>query len=133
MDTTFSWNSTLMVLDPTGKCASILFTLFPGDYDNLYQRPFSKLIHIGVRDQLDSLNTWTKTIRPDQDTAYKKPAISRKTGVLKIITNKFVPHSELFSDTEGSLIDVASFIEIRFSNPPRLRPHTQTYLNFPCP
>ena len=94
------------------------------------QRPFSKLIHIGIRDQL---NTWTKTIRPDQDPAYKKPTISSKKGVSTIIIHKFVPHSKLFSDTEGSLIDVASFIEIRFSNPPRLRPHTQTYLLFPCP
>ena len=53
----------------TGKCASILFTLFPGDYDNLLQWPFSKIIHIGIRDQLDPMNTWMKTIRPDQDPA----------------------------------------------------------------
>ena len=49
----------------TGKCASILFTLFPGDYDSLLQWPFSKLIHIGMRNQLDPMNTWMKTIRPD--------------------------------------------------------------------
>ena len=54
----------------TGKCASFPFTLFPRDYDNLLQWPFSKLIHIGIRDQLDPLNTWMKTIRPDQDPAY---------------------------------------------------------------
>ena len=41
----------------TGKCASILFTLFPGDYDNLLQWPFTKIIHIGIRDQLDPMNT----------------------------------------------------------------------------
>ena len=46
----------------TGKCASVLFTLFPGDYHNLLQWPFSKLIHIGIRDQLDPKNTWMKTI-----------------------------------------------------------------------
>ena len=40
-----------------GKCASIIFTFFPGDYDNLLQWPFSKLIYIGLRDQLDPLNT----------------------------------------------------------------------------
>ena len=28
----------------TGKCASILFTLFLGDYDNLLQWPFAKFI-----------------------------------------------------------------------------------------
>ena len=40
-----------------GKCASILFTLFLGNYDNVLQWPFSKLINIGIRDQLDPLNT----------------------------------------------------------------------------
>ena len=53
----------------TGKCASILFTHFPGDYDNLPHWPFSKTIHIGIRHQLDPMNTWMKTIRPDQDPA----------------------------------------------------------------
>ena len=62
----------------TGKCASILFTLFPGDYDNLPERPLSKLIHIGVQVQLKPLNTWMKTIRPDQDPAYKKPRMLKK-------------------------------------------------------
>ena len=32
----------------TSKCASIVFTLFPGDYDNLLKWPFSKLIHISI-------------------------------------------------------------------------------------
>ena len=77
----------------TGKCASTLFTLFPGDYDNLLQWPFSKLIHIGVRDQLDPTNTWMKTIRPDQDPAYKKPTMSTKTGVATVLINNFIPHS----------------------------------------
>ena len=45
-----------------GKSASILFTLFPGDHDNLLQWPFSKIIHIGIRDQLDPMNTWMKII-----------------------------------------------------------------------
>ena len=62
----------------TGKCASILFTLFPGDYDNLLKWPFSKLIHIRIRDQLYPMNTWMKTIRPDQDPAYKRPTMSKK-------------------------------------------------------
>ena len=97
------------VIEPaTGKSALILFTLFPGDYDNLFQWPFSKIIHIGIRDQLDPLNTWTKTIQPDQDPAYKKPTISTKTGVAAIIINNFIPHSKLFSETEGFLIDGTS-------------------------
>ena len=117
----------------TGKCALILFTLFSGDYDNLLQWPFSKTIHIGIRDQLDPMNTWMKTIRPDQDPAYKKPTMSTKTGVATILINNFIPHSKLFSETEGFLIDGASFIEIKFSDPPVLKPHTQTSLLFPFP
>ena len=117
----------------TGKCASILFTLFPGDYDNLLQWPFTKIIHIGIRDQLDPMNTWMKTIRPDQDPAYKKPTMTTKTGVATILIIIFIPHSKLFSETEGFLIDGASFIEIKFSDPPVLKPHTQTSLLFAFP
>ena len=117
----------------TGKSASILITLFPGDYDNLLPWPFSKIIHIGIRDQLDPMNTWMKTIRPDQDPAFKKPTMSIKTGVETILINNFIPHSKLFSETEGFLIDGASFIEIKFSDPPVLKPSTQTSLLFPFP
>ena len=74
------------------------------------------------------MNTWMTTIRPDQDPAYKKPTLSTKTGVATILINIFIPHSKLFSDTEG-----ASFIEIKFSDPPVLKPHTQTSLLFPFP
>ena len=100
----------------TGKCASILFTLFPCGYDNLLQWPFTKIIHIGIRNQLDLLNTLTKTIQLDHDPAYKKPTISTKTGVATIIINNFVPHSKLLSQTEGFLIDGGSYIEIEFSD-----------------
>ena len=117
----------------TGKCASVLFALFPGDYDNLLQWPFTKTIHIGIRDQLDPMNTWMKTILPDQEPAYKKPTMSTKTGVATILINNFNPHSKLFSETEGFLIDGASFVEIKFSDPPVLKPHTQTSLLFPFP
>ena len=117
----------------TGKCASTLFTFFPGDYDNLLQWPFTKIIHIGIRDQLDPINTWMKTIRPDQDPAYKKATMTTKTGVATILIRNFIPHSKLFSETEGFLIDGASFFEIKFSDPPVLEPHTQTSLLFPFP
>ena len=46
----------------TGKCASILFTLFPGNYDNLLQWPFSKTIphwysrSTGLNEHLDEDN-----------------------------------------------------------------------------
>ena len=117
----------------TGKCASILFTFIPGDYDNLLQWPFSKTINIGIRDQLHPINTWMKTIRPDQDSAYKKPTMSKKTGIATILINNFIPHSKLFSEIEGFLIDGASFIEIKFFDPPVLKPHTQTSLLFHLP
>ena len=117
----------------TGKCASILFTLFPGDCDNLLHWPFSKLIHTGIRDQLDPMNIWMKTIRPDQDPAYKKPLVSTKTGIATTLIINSIPHSKLFSETEGFLIDGAGFIEIKFSDPLVLKPYTQTSLLFPFP
>ena len=46
----------------TGKCASMLFTLFPGVYDNLLQWPFSKSSTSVFEIQLDPMNTWMKTI-----------------------------------------------------------------------
>ena len=91
------------------------------------------IIHIGIRDQLDPMNTWMKTIKPDQDPAYKKPTMSTKTGAATILINKIFPHSKLFSETEGFPIDGASFIEIKFSDPPVLKPHTQISLLFPFP
>ena len=79
------------------------------------------------------MNTWTKTILPDQDPAYKKPTMSTETGVATILINNVIPHSKLFSETEGFLTDGASFVEITFSDPPVLKPHTQTSLLFPFP
>ena len=114
----------------TGKYASIFVTLFRGDHDKLLQWLFSKIIHIGIRDQLDPLNTWTKTIQPDQDPASKKPTISTKTRVATIISN-FITHSKLFRETEGFLIDGASFIEINISDPPVLKSNTESSFLFP--
>ena len=71
-----------------------------------------------------------KTIQPDQDPAYKKPTMSTKTGIAAVLIINFIPHSKLFSETEGFLID-ASYIEIKFSDPPVPKPHTQTSLLFP--
>ena len=71
-----------------------------------------------------------KTIRPNQDPDYKKPTITTKTGVATILFNNFIPHSKLFSETEGFLIEGASFLEIKFSDPPVLKPHTQASLPF---
>ena len=79
------------------------------------------------------MNTGMKTIRPDQDPAYKKPTMSTKTGAAAILIYDFIPHPKLFSETEGFLNDGASYIEIKFSEPPVLKPQTQTSLLFPFP
>ena len=59
--------------------------------------------------------------------------MTTKTGVATILINNFIPHSKLFGETEGFLIDGASFFEIKFSDPPVLKPHSQTPLLFPFP
>ena len=74
-----------------------------------------------------------KTPRPDQNPAYKKPTMSTKTGVATILINNYIPHSKLFSETEGFLIDGASFIEIRFFDSPILKPQTQISFLFLFP
>ena len=79
------------------------------------------------------MNTWMKTIRPDQDPAYKKPTMTTKTEVATILINNFIPHSKLFSETEGFLFDGASFRDTKFSDPPVLKPQTHTSLLFPFP
>ena len=54
--------------------------------------------------------------------------MSTKTEAAIVLINNFIPHSKLFSESEGFLIDGASFIEIKFSDPPVLKPQTQTSL-----
>ena len=88
---------------------------------------------MGIQDQLDPMNTWIKTIRLDQDPAYKNPTMSTKTEGAIVLINNFIPQSKLFSETEGFLIDGAKFMEIKFSDPPVMKPQTQTSLLFPFP
>ena len=56
-----------------GNHASIMFALFPGDYDGLLKWPFSKTIHLSVRDQLDPPNTWTITFAPSERISFWRP------------------------------------------------------------
>ena len=79
------------------------------------------------------MNTWMKKIRPDQDPAYKKLRMSTQTEAAIVLINNFIPHSKLFSETEGFLIDGASFLKINFSDHPVLNSQTQTSLLFPFP
>ena len=110
----------------TGKCASILFTLFPGDYDNLLQWPFLKLIHFGIRDQLDPLKKFglIKTRPTEKLQSQQKQEFRQTSSIILSLT-------KLFSKTEGFLIDGA--ILQRFSDTPVLKLHTQTSLLFPIP
>ena len=105
----------------TGKCASILFTLFPGDYDNLLQWPFSKIIPIGILDQMDTLNTSTKTVQPDHDPTYKKHIMSKKQEFRQSLSKILFLLPKLFGETEGFLTDGASYIETKFSDTPVLK------------
>ena len=45
-----------------GTHASIMFALFPGEYDGLLTWLFPKLIHLAARDQLDPHYNWTNTL-----------------------------------------------------------------------
>ena len=72
-------------------------------------------------------------MRPDQEPAYKKPTMSTKTRAAIVLINNFFPHSKPFSEKEDFLIDGASFIEIKRSDRPVLKPQTQTSLLFPFP
>ena len=79
------------------------------------------------------MNNSMKTIPPDQDPAYKKPTMSTKTAAATILINNFIPHPKLFSEIVGFLFDGGSFIEIKFPDPPVLKPQTQASLLFPFP
>ena len=59
--------------------------------------------------------------------------MSTKNAAAIVLNNNFTPHTKLFSETEGFLIDGASYIEIKFSDPPVLKPQTQASLLFPFP
>ena len=91
------------------------------DHPHWYSRPAGPNEHLDEDNQTRS--------RPSLQEAHN----DNKAGVATILINDFIPHSKLFSETEGFIIDGASFIEIKFSDPPVLNPHTQTSLLFPFP
>ena len=88
-----------------GNHASIMFALFPGDYDGLLKWPFSKTIHLSVRDQLDPQNTWTITFQPSEKIPFRRPT----REPCPTLTNfNFFPHSKMFSTTENFLLNNTS-------------------------
>ena len=67
-----------------GQFVTFLFAFFPGDYDNLLRWPFPKIFHLGLRDQLDPLNTWTQKIQPTQEHPFRRPTSSPKNKAFAI-------------------------------------------------
>ena len=100
-----------------GQFAALIFAFFPGDYDGLLRWPFPKVIHLSLRDQLDPLNAWTQTIQPTQEPPFRRPTSSLKNDAFAVAFYKYIPHSKLFSETDGYVVNDTSYIEISFSDP----------------
>ena len=98
-----------------GNHASIMFALFPGDYDGLLKWAFSKTIHLSVRDQLDPQNTWTITFAPSERISFRKPT---REPLPTLMSFNFFPHSKMFSKTENFLLDNTLYLEIKFTDLP---------------
>ena len=100
-----------------GQIATIIFAFFPGDYDGLLRRPCPKAIHLSLRDQLDPLNAWTQTIQPTQEPPFRRPTSSLKNDAFAVAFYKYIPHSKLFSETDGYVVNDTCYIEVSFSDP----------------
>ena len=98
-----------------GNHASIMFALFPGDYDGLLTWPFPKTIHLSVCDQLNPQNKWTTTFTPSKKTPFRRPAREPHPTLTNF---NFLPHSKMFSKTENFLLDNISYLEIKFTDLP---------------
>ena len=98
-----------------GNHASIMFALFPGDYDGLLKWPFSKTIHLSVRDQLDPQNTWTISFAPSDRISFRRPT---RDPLPTLMNFNFFPHSKMFSKTENFLLDNTLYLEIKFTDVP---------------
>ena len=97
-----------------GNHASIMFALFPGDYDGLLAWPFPKTIHLSVHDQLDPQNMWTITFAPSEKIHFRRPT----RDPCPTLTNlNFFPHSKMFSKTENFLLNNTLYLEIKFTDP----------------
>ena len=85
-----------------GNHASIMFALFPGNYDGLLTWPFPKTIHLSVCDQLDPQDKWTTTFTPSERTPFRRPTREPHRTLTNV---NFFPHSKMFSKTENFLLD----------------------------
>ena len=112
-----------------GNHASIMFALFPGDYDGLLKWPFSKTIHLSVRDQLDPRNTWTITFAPSERISFRRPTREQLPTLMNF---NFFPHSKIFSKTENLLLENTFYLEIKFTDLPDLQGATTSSFNPWC-
>ena len=98
-----------------GNHASIMFALFPGDYDGLLTWPFPKTIQLSVRDQLDPQNTWTIAFAPSEKISFRGPT---REPLPTLMNFNFFPHSKMFSKTGNFLLIDALYLEIKFTDLP---------------
>ena len=98
-----------------GNHASIMFALFPGDYDSLLTWPFPKTIQLSVCDQLDPQNTWTIAFKPSEKISFRRPT---REPLPTLMNFNFFPHSKLFSKTENFLLYETLYLEIKFTDLP---------------
>ena len=98
-----------------GNHASIMFALFPGDYDGLLTWPFPKTVHLSVLDQLDPQNKWTIIFTPSETTPFRRPTREPHPTLTNF---NFFPHSKMFSKTENFLLDNTLYLEIKFTDLP---------------
>ena len=98
-----------------GTHASIMFALFPGDYDGLLTWPFPKTIQLSVRDQLDPQNTWTFAFAPSEKKSFRRPT---REPLPTLMNFNFFPHSKMFSKTENFLLNDNLYLEIEITDLP---------------
>ena len=98
-----------------GTWASISISICAGEYDDILPWPVSKTIQIKVRDQLNSLNTWSQTIESKELT---KPTVNEYSTVPTVQYPYFILHTKLFNETDGYLHNDSIYIEISFFDPP---------------
>ena len=111
--------------------ASFSLSISAGECDDILPWPVSKTIQIKVRDQRNSLNTWSQTIESKELT---KPTANEYSTVPTVRYPYFFPHSKIFNETNGYLHNDTIYIEISFLTPPPPPPcHPQSSLLFPFP
>ena len=98
-----------------GNHVSIMFALFPGDYDGLLAWAFPKTIHLSVRDQFDPQKKWTIAFAPSRNISFRGP--TREPCPTPTNFN-FFPHSKMFSKTENFLLNNTLNLDIKFTDLP---------------